>query len=86
MGSGYNNQISKYLNLTTVNIKLFNKKINITFFIKLDKNKYNFTVNKLKEHIKWSLNEASYRSDPLKINKKNFVINKKNITNIDVLS
>ena len=32
------------------------------------------TKKKLKEHILWSLNESSYRSEPLKLSKINFVL------------
>ena len=39
-----------------------------------DKLKEECTKKKLKEHILWSLNESSYRSEPLKLSKINFVL------------
>jgi len=85
MGSSYNGEISKYFKLTKPNIELYKNKIKITIYIKLKPNEYNFTENKLKEHINWSLNESSYRSDAYKINNKDFIISKDNIIKIEVL-
>ena len=85
MGSSYNGEISKYFKLTKPNVNIYKNKINIIINIKLEPNEYNFTENKLKEHIKWSLNEASYRGDAYKINNKDFIIPKKNIIKIEIL-
>ena len=40
----------------------------------LDKLKEESTKKKLKEHILWSLNESSFRGEPLKLSKINFVL------------
>ena len=44
------------------------------------------TFEKLEEHIKTSLNEASYRSDPFKIGNKEFIIKKSNIDTIKLIT
>lgn len=47
-----------------------------------DKLKEECTKKKLKEHIIWSLNESSYRSDPLKLSKFNFILPENKINQI----
>ncbi len=47
-----------------------------------DKLKEECTKQKLKEHILWSFNETSYRSEPLKLSKINFVLPENKIDEI----
>ena len=48
----------------------------------LDKLKEASTKKKLKEHILWSLNESSFRGEPLKLSKINFVLPQNKINKI----
>ena len=47
-----------------------------------DKLKDECTKKKLEEHIIWSLNESSYRSEPLKLSKFNFILPENKINKI----
>ena len=57
-------------------------KVHVGKKLKNDKLKEECTKKKLKEHILWSLNESSYRSDPLKLSKFNFVLPENKIIEI----
>lgn len=48
----------------------------------IEKLKKECTIKKLKEHILWSLNESSYRSDPLKLSDFDFILPENKITDI----
>jgi len=48
----------------------------------IEKLKKECTIEKLKEHILWSLNESSYRSDPLKLSEFDFILPQNKIMDI----
>jgi hypothetical protein len=48
----------------------------------IEKLKKECTIKKLKEHILWSLNESSYRSDPLKLSEFDFILPQNKIMDI----
>ena len=52
--------------------------------LKINELKNKCTLHNLEEHIIWSLNESSYRGDPLKLSKNKFTLSKNKIYNIDI--
>jgi hypothetical protein len=76
-----NNKLEIYIDLK---IDKNGKKIIDKSSKKLKENKINqlCTKNNLKEHIIWSLNEISYRGDPVKLENYEFILPENKITSI----
>lgn len=102
MGSSMYDYISNYLYIKKISIKRDNTiKFDIKFKInkkgktirahsgnKLNENKLKeyITLNELKAHIRWSLNEAAIRAEPLKLKEGEFSIKNSDINNIILLN
>ena len=76
--------ISKYLIVKNPTITYSENKLLIKLKLKLKNNDKKYNVKDLREHIAWALNEASFRAEPLKLSKGDFVISESNIRKINI--